>query len=107
MAALYANDPDAMKAMDVYVQALAAFASDLALIHLPFGGISLVGGVARHAAPWLETFGFSRYFHQKGRFSEFVAGFGVDVVIDDYAALYGCAYYILDQSKKSDASSEY
>jgi glucokinase len=64
---------------------------DLALGHLPFAGISLVGGVTRAFAPWLDEFGFAAAFRDKGRFSEFMDQFGVQVVTDDYAALTGCA----------------
>ncbi|MFV2052914.1 glucokinase [Aliiroseovarius sp. YM-037] len=74
---------------------LGTVAGDLALVHLPFGGIHLVGGVARALAPYLASEGFSDAFHDKGRFAEFMAGFPVDIVFDDYAALTGCAAHLL------------
>jgi glucokinase len=67
---------------------------DLALSHLPFGGIYLVGGVSRAFAPWLDEFGFAEAFRAKGRFSDFMEQFGVQVVTDDYAALTGCASHL-------------
>lgn len=75
---------------------LGTVAGDLALVHLPFGGIHLVGGVARALAPYLGSDGFVDAFHDKGRFADFMAGFPVDIVFDDYAALTGCAAHLLE-----------
>jgi glucokinase len=61
---------------------------------LDAAGISLVGGVSRAFAPWLVDFGFAEAFRDKGRFSEFMEQFGVQVVTDDYAALTGCASFL-------------
>ena len=67
---------------------------DLALIHLPFGGIYLIGGMARAITPWLGPLGFAEAFRGKGRFTDFMGQFGVAVVQDDYAALTGCASHL-------------
>jgi glucokinase len=77
-----------------FVTLLGRVASDLALDHLPFGGIYLVGGVARAFAPYLSDHGFTDTFRDKGRFSDFMGEFAVHVVEDDYAALEGCADHI-------------
>ena len=77
-----------------YIRLMARYAAALALVHLPFGGIAFIGGVARAMAPYADPFGFDAAFCQMGRFSEFVADFAVDVVTDDYAALTGCAQYL-------------
>lgn len=77
-----------------FVRLLGTVAGDLALIHLPYGGVSLVGGVARAFAPWLGAYGFAEAFADKGRFSDFMHGFSVDLVEDDFAALTGCALYL-------------
>ncbi len=77
-----------------FVQVMGAVVGDLALSHLPFGGIYLVGGVTRHFAPWLGPFGMADAMRAKGRFSEFMEQFGVFVVNDDYAALTGCASHL-------------
>lgn len=78
----------------IFVRHLGAVVGDLALVHLPFGGIHLCGGVARAFAPWLESFGFAEALCAKGRFSDFLAAFRVAVIEDDYAALTGCAAYL-------------
>jgi glucokinase len=44
----------------------------------------------------MQQFGFAEAFRDKGRFAGFMANFGVGVIEDDYAALTGCAAYLLD-----------
>jgi glucokinase len=77
-----------------FVQVMGTVVGDLALNHLPFGGIYLVGGVTRAVAPWLGPFDMAGAMRAKGRFSGFMAQFGVFVVKDDYAALTGCASHL-------------
>jgi glucokinase len=88
------NDPLATETGRAFVRLLGAVAGDLALIHLPFGGIYLAGGVARAFAPFLEPFSFAEAFRDKGRFSGFMRDFPVGVIEDDFAALAGCAVYL-------------
>jgi glucokinase len=76
---------------------LGAVAGNLALIQLPFGGVYLIGGVARAMAPWLDEFGFPAAFRDKGRFAGLMDGFGVGVVEDDFAALTGCAAHLMER----------
>lgn len=78
----------------LFVRVMGDVAGNLVLSHLPFGGVFLVGGVARAFAPHLEQFGFVDAFRSKGRFSGFMEQFGVSVVSDDYAALTGCASHL-------------
>jgi len=78
----------------IFVRHLGAVVGDLALIHLPFGGIFLCGGVARAFTPLLAEFGFAEAMHAKGRFSDFLAAFRVGVIEDDFAALVGCAAHL-------------
>jgi len=94
MEALQAADPRAMAAMSAFVRQLGAVCGNLALIHLPFGGLYLVGGVARAATPWLDQFGFAAAFRDKGRFAGFMESFSVHVIEDDFAALTGCAAHL-------------
>lgn len=85
------SDANAREAAKLFVEMLGAVSGDLALVHLPFGGIYMVGGVARAFAGLFEQFDFASAFRAKGRFSDFMADFSVHVVEDDYAALRGCA----------------
>lgn len=87
------TDPVAMRTCTSFVTLLGRIAGDLALTHLPFGGLYLVGGVARAFTPYLEN-GFTQAFRDKGRFSAFMEDFPVHVIEDDYAALEGCAAHL-------------
>ena len=95
MAALaQGGDSRAVRAGRIFVRMLGAVSGDLALTTLPFGGVWLVGGLARAFAPYLLDYGFVEAFRDKGRFSGFMEAFGVGVVEDDNAALTGCASHI-------------
>jgi glucokinase len=85
------GDPVAEATGAAFVRLLGTVAGDLALIHLPFGGIYLIGGVARAFTAHYERFGFATAFRDKGRFSSLAAAFPVSIIEDDYAALTGCA----------------
>jgi glucokinase len=89
-----AGDARAEETGAALVDIMGTVVGDLALTHLPFGGIYLVGGVTRAVAPHLARFGFADHLRAKGRFEGFMSRFGVFVVLDDYAALTGCAAYL-------------
>ena len=92
MAAIAAGtDAVALRAADAFCRALGRVAGDLALTHLPFGGVFLVGGMAAAMRPHLARYGFDEAFRAKGRFSGFMSRFAVWSVADDDAALTGCA----------------
>ncbi|MCE6962089.1 glucokinase [Cereibacter sphaeroides] len=93
MAAIAELGP-AREAATLFAQILGAEAGNLALIHLPFSGIFLCGGVARAFADHLGPMGFAGRFRDKGRFSAFMDDFPVAIVEDDYAALTGCASFL-------------
>ncbi|MEL6572932.1 MAG: ROK family protein [Pseudomonadota bacterium] len=94
MSACAAGDEQARNTVRLCVEILGGVTGNLALTHLPFGGIYLVGGVARAFAPFLTDFGFGEAFRDKGRFASFMDDFAVNVVTDDYAALTGCAAHM-------------
>ena len=87
-------DPAAVEAVEWFVRILGTVAGNLSLIHLPFGGVFLIGGVARAVTPYFEPFGFTESFRDKGRFSGFMKNFGVSVIEDDFAALNGLANHL-------------
>jgi glucokinase len=94
MASLAQDEEKASQTAAAFVQVMGTVVGDLALSHLPFGGIYLVGGVTRAFAPYLDRFGFADHLRAKGRFAGFMDRFGVFVVRDDYAALTGCASHL-------------
>ncbi len=88
------TDPLAEQAAAFFVRMLGTVAGNLALIHLPFGGVHFVGGVARAFSAHCERLHFVDAFRDKGRFSGFMEQFAVYVIEDDFAALTGCARYL-------------
>ena len=94
MARLAADEPKARATGAGFVRVMGIVVGDLALAHLPFGGIYLVGGVTRAITPYLDRFDFAAHLRAKGRFAGFMERFGVFAVRDDYAALSGCASYL-------------
>lgn len=88
------SDPRARDAARTFIKVLGTVCGNLSLIQLPFGGVYLVGGVARAITPYLHDFDFGEAFRDKGRFAGFMSNFAVHVVEDDYAALTGCAAYL-------------
>lgn len=93
------TDVLATRTVETFVRLMGRVAGDLALVHLPFGGLYLIGGVARGMAPYFERFGFSENFRDKGRFTDFMDGFSVDVIEDDFAALSGMALHLKEMRK--------
>lgn len=97
-AALAAGDRIAAAAADRFARTLGMVVGDLALIHLPFGGIHLIGGVARALAPRLADPVLGQPFRDglgsKGRFSDLTRRFDITLIEDDLAALTGMAAHL-------------
>ena len=85
---------DLGKAAKLYIHILGSTLGNLALTHLPYGGIFLIGGMARALTPYMAEMGLAQSLTDKGRFGSFLSSFPVWVVEDDYAALTGCAAYL-------------
>lgn len=99
------SDSRAVEAARMFTRILGTVCGNLSLIQLPFGGVYLVGGVARAFAPHLVNFGFGDAFRDKGRFAGFMSNFAVHVIEDDYAALTGSASHLMALgSETSDRS---
>lgn len=94
MTGIEAGDARAQEAAGVFVRLLGTVCGNLALIHLPFGGVFLVGGVARAFAGHLRAYGFEAAFRDKGRFAGFMGNFPVHMIEDDLAALTGLASHL-------------
>jgi glucokinase len=78
------------------VSVLGQMLADLALIHLPYGGIFLIGGMARAMTPSFARFGLAGAFREPRRVPLLTRDFVVAVVEDDFAALTGCAAFLAD-----------
>ena len=94
VAGVASGDERARAAARVFVKILGTVCGNLSLIHLPFGGVFLVGGVARALRDHLNPYGFGESFRDKGRFAGFMRNFAVFMVEDDLAALTGLASHL-------------
>ncbi|WP_300513004.1 glucokinase [Aliiroseovarius sp.] len=101
LAAAAARDGHALEVLSMFVRVLGRVTGDLGLVHLPYGGIFLVGGMSNAVAPWLPRLGFAEALGDKGRFSNLSKSFPVSVVSDDWAALTGCAHHLMPLLEKS------
>ena len=94
IADLAAGNPAAVQTAHLYTRLLGSVLGNLALTHLPYGGIFLIGGMSRAMTPYLAPMGLADAICDKGRFGTFLRAFPVWVVEDDFAALAGCAAYL-------------
>lgn len=88
------SDNLAETAVRHFVRLVGVTVGNLALTHLPFGGVFMSGGVARAITPFMLEFGFEHAYRDKGRFEDFMGNFSVSVIEDDAAALVGCAWFL-------------
>ena len=93
MAHLY-SDPLALQSITIFLEVFGCVCGNLALTHLPFGGIYLVGGMAQALADHYADSPFHNAFATKGRFAKFMNQFSVHLVQDDHAALAGCIAHL-------------
>ncbi len=91
------HDESAVKTLNIFVHLLGRSIADLANIHLPFGGIYLVGGVARAVTPFLDVMDLKGAFRGKGKAQTIMENFPIYLVDNDFAALDGCLQ-VIEQS---------
>lgn len=94
LALITAGDATATHAARLYARILGQTLADLALIHLPYSGIYLIGGMARAMLPHLRRHDITATFREDRRVDLLKTAFSVTVVEDDFAALTGCAAYL-------------
>ncbi len=97
VAGIAAGDPSTQATGALYARLLGRVLADLALIHLPYGGIWLIGGTARAIGPHLAGFGLARHFRAMGRYAPLMEAFSIHLIEDDYTALAGCAAWLAAQ----------
>lgn len=93
-AALAAESPLCVRAVQMFVDILAAEAGNFALKTLATGGVFLAGGLPRHLLPFLQDSAFVDRFTAKGRFSEWLQRMPLSVLRDPLAPLRGAAAYV-------------
>jgi glucokinase len=96
-AALAASQPEAQRALDLFVTLYGQMAGDLALTARAAGGVTLAGGIAPQILPTLQGPRFLRGFCDKGRFSAWMDDLPVAVALDPDLGLRGAAVAALRQ----------
>ncbi len=84
------GDARATETLRMFCQLFGAVTGNLALAHLPMGGIYLIGSTARAVAPFLSGMGFLDHFTAKGPYTEIMQDIPILLIKDDMAALRGC-----------------
>jgi len=87
-----ANWPEATRRL--YLRVLGAYLGDLALTHLPYGGIWLAGSLGRAVYPLLGTAAFRETFRDRGPYADLMNSFRFHLMDDELAALRGAALYL-------------
>jgi glucokinase len=97
------HQPLAEKTVGHYVELLGGYAGNAALSCLPTGGIYIMGGVATHILPWLQSSFFIDAFLDKGVMSNLLQEIPIHVVTTDNLGLMGASQIVgkLFGSKKS------
>ena len=85
------GDPTAVQTVAVFCEILGDVAGNIALSHLPMGGVFLIGGLARAIAPYLSDSAFHARFCARGPYSTIMKDIPISLIADDTAALRGCA----------------
>jgi len=95
-AAAAGNDPEAVRSVELFAEALGAIAGDLVLGAGAWEGIYLSGGLVRPLLPWLLRGGFRHQFENKGRYAAAVSRVPSVAVLQEQAGLLGAATLALD-----------
>jgi len=85
------TDPLCRETLELFIDALGAAASDLALTVLASGGIYIGGGIAPRIVDHLRQGAFLAAFRDKGRLSHYVSRVPVRVIVNPHVALLGAA----------------
>ena len=89
--ALAGTDPVAVEALDLFVDAYAGAAGNLALTVLATGGVYVAGGIAPNILPKLRDGAFVQAFLAKGRLRRALERMPVSVITSDDVAILGAA----------------
>ncbi|HET9620592.1 MAG TPA: glucokinase [Kofleriaceae bacterium] len=103
-AALDGRDPACARALEIFVDLLAAEASNMALRGLTTGGVVIGGGIPPKILPALKTGRFVARFNAKGRFGDWTGELAVRVALEPRAALLGAAHHASTAHAASSAS---
>lgn len=86
--------PIAIATIELFSEIYAAFIGNLALNTLPYGGIYVTGGIARHVLPFLQRPEFISAYQSKGRMSGLLSEIPIYYILNQNANLLGAGYYL-------------
>jgi len=92
--ALMANDPLAIRTLNIFFAMLGTVAGNLALILGARGGIYLAGGILPVMVQALQQSQFRERFISKGRFRPYLNTIPTYLILDPYPALHGLHVYL-------------
>lgn len=92
-AAIQAQDPVCVQALDLFIELYGREAGNHALKLMATGGVYLGGGIAPKILSRLTAGGFMHGFSNKGRMRPLVEAMPVKIILNDKAALLGAARY--------------
>lgn len=101
---LIAQPPETM---ETFAQILGMAMGNLALSHMTLGGVYLIGGLARAMSPHLIRHGLHAPFCDRGPYRDIMERMPIHVVLDDSAALRGCARYLRQNSRNPDTKTAF
>src|SRR5271165_4433700 len=93
--ALAGSCPACVETLQVWVEAYAAEARNMALRILPFGGVYIAGGIAIKILRKLKDGTFVRVFHDNDTLGRQLAQIPIYVLLNEDAAVFGAAYEAL------------
>jgi len=85
------------KTMELFIEAYAAEAGNLALKLLPYGGLYIAGGIAAKNLAWMKSDRFLQIFKDKGRVSSILDSVPIHVILNPEVGLIGSIMYGLNQ----------
>ena len=81
------------KTMELFIDAYAAEAGNLALKVLPYGGLYIAGGIAAKNLAWMKSNRFLQVFKEKGRVSPILDSVPIHVILNPQVGLIGSIMY--------------
>lgn len=93
--ALEGSCPACVETLQIWTEAYAAEAGNMALRVLPFGGVYVAGGIALKILPKMKDGTFVRVFSDKSKLSRELARIPIYVVLNEDAPVIGAAYEAL------------
>jgi glucokinase len=99
--ALAGTDPAAVETLDIWLSAYGAFAGDLALKWLAYGGVFIAGGVAAKLLPRTSPAPFLKAFNAKRQHSSIAEAMPIHLVTEERLGLLGAVAMAADQMPPS------